>query len=113
LPQKRTFLFAVNSSVALWGLRKIYRRGYKYQKAGVMLSEQVPRQYRQLDFFGSVSAADNQSGKLMSIMDQINARMGRGTLKLASEDFRQSWKMKQGNKSPNYNTNWEELVCVL
>ncbi|MEQ1815537.1 MAG: Y-family DNA polymerase [Nitrosomonas sp.] len=47
--------------VALWGLRRIYRRGYQYQKAGVMLSELVSRQYRQLDLFGSVSAADNHT----------------------------------------------------
>ncbi|MDO9012271.1 MAG: DUF4113 domain-containing protein, partial [Gallionella sp.] len=100
------------TKVALWGLRKIYRRGYRYQKAGVMLSELVPRQYRQLDLFGSISATDNQSIKLMNVMDQINARMGRGTLKLASEGFRQSWKMKQGNKSPNYTTSWDELICV-
>ncbi|MDP3664115.1 MAG: Y-family DNA polymerase [Nitrosomonas sp.] len=100
------------TKVALWGLRRIYRRGYRYQKAGVMLSELVPRQYRQLDLFGTISAADNQSSKLMSVMDQINARMGRGTLKLASEGFKQPWKMKLGNKSPNYTTNWDELICV-
>ncbi len=100
------------TKVALWGLRKIYRSGYKYQKAGVMLSELIPRQYRQLDLFGTISVSDNQSSKLMSVMDQINARMGRGTLKLASEGFKQPWKMKQGNKSPNYTTNWDELICV-
>lgn len=102
------------TKVALWGLRRIYRRGYQYKKAGVMLSELVPRQYRQLDLFGSISKteADNKSTKLMSVMDQINVRMGRGTLKLASEGFRQPWKMKQGNKSPNYTTNWDELICV-
>ncbi|WP_256206335.1 DinB/UmuC family translesion DNA polymerase [Nitrosomonas oligotropha] len=47
------------TKVALWGLRKIYRSGYKYQKAGVMLSELVSRQYRQMDLFGSISIADN------------------------------------------------------
>ena len=97
--------------VALWGLRKIYRRGYNYQKAGVILSELVPRIFRQLDLFGSVSA-DTKSSKLMSVIDQINVRMGRGTIKLASEGFRQPWKMKQGNKSPNYTTRWDELICV-
>ena len=103
------------TKVALWGLRKIYRRGYCYQKAGVMLSELVPRRYRQLDLFGPTSKAeaDKKSTKMMSVIDQINARMGRGTIKLASEGFKQPWKMKQGNKSPNYTTNWEELVCVV
>jgi len=101
------------TKVAIWGLRRIYRRGYQYQKAGVMLSELVSRQYRQLDLFGSISTVDTKSSKLMSVMDQINARMGRGTIKLASEGFKQPWKMKQGNKSPNYTTNWDELICVM
>jgi len=77
----------------------------------MMLSELVPRQYRQLDLFGSASA-DIQSSKLMSVIDQINARMGRDTLKLASEGFKQPWRMKQGNKSPNYTINWNELICA-
>jgi DNA polymerase V len=88
------------TKVALWGLRRIYRRGYQYQKAGVMLSELVPRQYRQLDLFGSTSTADTQSSKLMSVMDHINARMGRGTIKLASEGFKQPWKMKGAESRP-------------
>ncbi|MER0172041.1 MAG: Y-family DNA polymerase [Nitrosomonas sp.] len=102
------------TKVALWGLRRIYRRSYKYQKAGVMLSELVSRQYRQIDLFGSIDTdTDTRASQLMRVMDQINARMGRGTLKLASEGFRQPWKMKQGNRSPNYTTNWNELICVL
>ena len=93
--------------------RKIYRRGYKYQKAGVGLFDlSVPNQYRQLDLFGTLSVTDTKSSKLMSVMDQINSRMGRGTLKIASEGFNQPWKMKQGNKSPSYTTNWDELICV-
>lgn len=102
------------TKTALWGLRRIYRRGYQYQKAGVILSELIPRQYRQLSLFGSAltTEADKKSAKMMSIIDQINARMGRGTIKLASEGFKQPWRMKQGNKSPSYTTKWEELVCV-
>lgn len=100
------------TKAALWGLRKIYRRGYHYQKAGMMLSELVSRQYRQIDLFGSVDT-DTRASQLMRVMDQINARMGRGTLKLASEGFKQPWKMKQGNKSPNYTTYWDELICVM
>lgn len=103
------------TKAALWGLHRIYRRGYCYQKAGVMLSELVSRQYRQLDLFGPASTmvADKKSTNMMNIVDQINARMGRGTIKLASEGFRQPWKMKQENKSPCYTTKWDELICVL
>ncbi|MBY0475829.1 MAG: translesion error-prone DNA polymerase V subunit UmuC [Nitrosomonas sp.] len=99
------------TKIALWGLRKIYRCGYKYQKAGVMLSELVPANHRQSDLFSRISA-DNKSDNLMNVIDQINIRMGRSTLKLASEGFRQPWKMKQGNRSPGYTTKWDELIFV-
>jgi DNA polymerase V len=45
----------------------------------------------------------------MGVADQIND----GTLKLASESFKQPWRMKQGNKKNNYTTNWDELICVM
>nr|WP_293008421.1 DUF4113 domain-containing protein [Nitrosomonas sp.] len=48
----------------------------------------------------------------MNLIDQINTCIGRSTLKLASEGFRQPWKMGQRNRSPRYTTKWDELVCV-
>lgn len=95
-------------NVALWGLGRIYKAGYRYQKAGVMLSELVPQQSLQTDLFGSATAA-GKSAKLMSVLDQINRSMGKRTLRLAAEGFRQPWKMKQGNKSPGYTTSWHDL----
>ena len=101
------------TKAALWGLRKIYRSGYHYQQAGVMLSDLVLRKNRQDDLFGLASIdSDSRSDKLMNAIDQVNARMGRGTIRLASEGFKQSWRMKQVNRSPNYTTNWDELICV-
>lgn len=97
--------------VALWGLRRIYRSGYRYQKAGVMLSEIVSNECRQADLFQS-EAESSKRGRLMKVLDQVNALMGRHSLKLASEGFRQPWKMKQGNRSPAYTTRWEELPCA-
>jgi DNA polymerase V len=91
-------------------LRKIYRSGYRYQKARIMLAGLVSINDRQCDLFSL--AEENKSGKLMEVMDRINVRMGNGTLKLASEGFRQPWKMKQANRSPSYTTNWDELICV-
>ena len=101
----------VLTKAAIWGLRKIYRRGYKYQKAGVMLSNLVDTQIRQTDLFG-LSPINNRT-QLMETIDNINDRMGRSTIKLASEGFVQPWKMKQGNRSPNYTTSWDELICVI
>lgn len=97
--------------VALWGLRRIYRGGYKYQKAGVMLSEIVNQEGRQTDLFAS--PRHGKPSKVMAIMDQINNLMGRETIKLAAQGFRQPWKMKQGNKSPAYTTCWDELPVAV
>jgi DNA polymerase V len=96
---------------ALWGLRRIYKPGYRYQKAGVMLSELVLAQGRQGDLF-TASGDHDKNGTLMSTIDEINRVMGRHTLKLAAEGCRQPWKMKQGNKSPAYTTRWDELPVI-
>ncbi len=97
--------------VALWGLRKIYRGGYCYQKAGIMLSEIVDQSGRQADLFSTPSHT-GKPGKVMAIMDRINGLMGKGTLVLAAQGFKQPWKMKQGNKSPDYTTSWDEVVIA-
>ncbi|HOY88057.1 MAG: Y-family DNA polymerase [Methylotenera sp.] len=98
-------------NVALWGLRKIYKSGYNYAKAGVMLSELVPAAGCQTDLF-STQALPLASTKLMTVMDSINKKMGKESIKLASEGFKRPWKMKQGNKSLSYTSNWDELMTV-
>ena len=95
----------------LWGLKRIYKPGYRYQKAGVMLSELVPAGRCQNDMF-STAAPTTRSTELMTTLDKVNRKMGRQTLKFASEGYRQPWKMKQGNKSPNYTTRWEEVISL-
>lgn len=95
----------------LWGLKRIYKPGYRYQKAGVMLSELVPLDQCQGDLFNQTPAT-SRSANLMAAMDSINRSMGRQTVKLAAEGFRQPWKMKQGNRSPGYTTRWGELPAI-
>jgi DNA polymerase V len=98
---------------ALWILRQLYKVGYSYQKAGVILNGLVPGAGIQRDLFSNAEDAKyNQSTKVMAVLDAINQRYGRQTLKLASEGFNAPWKMKQNLKSPSYTTNWNELVHV-
>ena len=99
-------------SVALWSLNRLYRAGYNYQKAGVMLSELVPAEGCQTDLFTN-SASPIKSKKLMTVMDNINKKMGKESIKVASEGFKCPWKMKQENKSPSYTTNWDELLVTI
>ena len=96
------------ASVALWALKQIYRPNYSYAKAGVVLSELVTRQNLQNDLFGRRPSSD----ALMTVMDGINRKMGKESIKLASEGFARPWRMKQGNKSPSYTTKWGDLPVV-
>jgi DNA polymerase V len=96
---------------ALWIVKRLYKPGYVYQKAGVLLNDLVPDESRQRDlFFDASEPKYTQSAKVMAVLDAINQRYGRQTLKLGSEGFKAPWKMKQNFKSPGYTTNWNELI---
>lgn len=96
---------------ALAGLRRIYRSGYRYQKAGVALSGIAPAGISQGNLFAGTHDPA-KSARLMCALDGINARMGKGALRLASDGVAQRWRMKTGNRSPAYTSNWNELPIV-
>lgn len=98
---------------ALIALRNIYRPGYDYIKAGVSLGELVTAQTQQQDMFQTATGQE-KSERLMLAMDTVNRKMGRATLKLASEGLQanQAWRMKQELKSPGYTTCWDDLLKV-
>ena len=98
-------------NVVLWGLKQIYKPNFNYAKAGVMLSELVPSEGVQTDLFSQVQVSP-KSKALMAAMDKINRKMGKESVKLASEGFKRPWKMKQENKSPCYTTKWEDIPIV-
>jgi DNA polymerase V len=90
---------------ALWGLKRIYRPGYAYQKAGVALLSLTDAATAQMNLFSTTR--DNSA--LMQVMDRINAMWGRGTLRSAAEGIEKGWKMKREKVSPGYTTNWEQV----
>jgi DNA polymerase V len=98
-------------NIALWGLKQLYKPHYDYAKAGVMLGEIVSAHGVQTDLFSA--QASPKSSALMTAMDSINRKMGKESIKLASEGFTRPWKMKQGNKSPSYTTRWCDLAVAF
>ncbi len=94
---------------AHWGLKRLYRPGYAYQKAGVALLDLRPRSHVQMDLF---STLPNRHA-LMQVMDRINASFGRGTLRTAAEGIRPAWRMKRERMSPAYTTCWDQLAEVV
>ncbi|ODN67758.1 DUF4113 domain-containing protein [Methylophaga muralis] len=95
---------------ALAALKRMYRPGFNYAKAGIMLTELQPKSGQQRDLFAPNQ--DAKSGQLMTVMDIINNTMGRDTLQLANQGFKRPWKMKQEHKSPSYTTKWEDVLTV-
>jgi len=97
---------------ALRGLNQIYREGYNYKKAGIVLMELEPKHTQPQTLFDD-PASESRSARLMHLMDATNARMGQGTLTLAAAGTHQTWRMRRSRKSPDYTTRWEELPWVL
>ncbi|HQS59459.1 MAG: DNA polymerase V subunit UmuC [Gallionellales bacterium 35-53-114] len=93
------------------GLRRIYRPGYRYKKAGVMLSDITSAGIVQTQLFADTMAS-GKSLRLMAAMDGINLRMGKGAIHLASDGVEQSWRMNRDSMTPAYTSNWEELAVV-
>lgn len=97
--------------VAQWVLKKIYEPGVYYQKAGVMLLDTIPEGGRQRDLFGYTDQ-DEKSESLMAVMDKINDKYCRGTIKLGSQGIEMDWGMKRSFKSPNYTGDKNELLTI-
>ena len=94
---------------ALWGLKQLFKPGYAYQKAGVMLMDLRDAGCVQGQLF-EVMPPDRPA--LMRVIDRANAQWGRGTLRLAAEGVTKPWQMRRERVSPGYTTRWEDLPKV-
>lgn len=88
---------------------RMYKPGYQYKKAGVVLSEISPASHPQGDLLGPGPAVNE---RLMQALDALNQRYGRGMVKVSTQGAHQGWQMLQERKSPNYTTCWEEMPVV-
>lgn len=95
---------------ALQGLRTVYRPGYRYKKAGVLLDGLEDAKLVQGDLWTLPDDADSKT--LMRTVDRINAEWGRGTVQMAVCGIRQRWRMRADLRSPRYTTRWDELLRV-
>lgn len=92
---------------ALSGVARIFREGYRYKKAGVMLTALVPAGRVQHDLFDHFDR--ERSSRLMRAVDRLNDQMGAGTLRYAAEGFSKRWRARFERRSPAYTTSWREL----
>ena len=106
--------FSTNSNIelatfAVQALEQIFKCGYHYKKAGVVVMDFTPENERQLKLF------DDRNVKhipLMKAVDKLNAMYGQQKLRLASQDIKKVWKMKQERLSPRYTTNLNDIITI-
>ena len=93
---------------ALEGIKKIYRQGYRYKKAGVILYGLTKAKQTR----GLLDYDRESSDSIMNTLDRINERYGSSTIRLASEGVDKSWSMRRESVSPCYTTRFDDLVEV-
>ena len=114
----RTILFPTAFTPALIGhalalLRGIYQQGYKYKKAGALLTRIRPQERVQGDLFGEFSLEQyEKQARLMQAVDVINTVWGNDTLFFGAQGLTRTWQMRQERRSPRSTTRWNELLSV-
>ncbi len=116
---------AVLVSAAAVAVRRQFRAGFRYAKAGAVLSDLQPagREQGELDLFAALeqeaaAPAESARAKLMSAMDALNNRFGRDSVRLGTTAAASNgaelrvWATKQERRSPRYTTRWDEMPVV-
>lgn len=95
---------------ALCALDQIFRPGYAYSKCAVLLLDLSQRGEITADLFAP--APKPGADRLMQVMDEVNQKSGRGTLRLGRVPATASWGMRRDMLSPRATTDWGELISV-
>lgn len=106
--------FATNSTIELAGfatqaLKRIFKDGYAYKKAGVIVQDFTPENRIQQTLFES---RNERHIPLMQAIDKLNIQFGQQKIRLASQDTKRVWKMKQQKLSPRYTTNLNDIITI-
>ena len=92
-------------------LERSFKAGYKYKKCGIVVtgieSINAPQQ---LDWLNPSDS--EQSMMLMQCVDELNARFGKGSMRLGIERLSSNWKMRREKLSPCYTGRFGELLRV-
>lgn len=107
------FPVATNSTLeivkyALIALKRIYKKGYQFKKAGVTITEIIPDAAIQTNIFDNVDR--EKHARLMSVVDQLNDGFKKNNLRLAVQEGSRRWRLKQEKLSPCYTTRISDVL---
>jgi DNA polymerase V len=91
-------------------LKSIFRKGYKYKKSGVIVTNLIPDNQRQIVLWDEKDR--EKSKELMNTIDKINKKLGRDKIGYAIQGTLRPWKMRQEKLSPCYTTKWEDILTI-
>ncbi len=91
-------------------LEAVWKDGYRYKKAGVMLLDLVKATSVPDALFDARD--DGRSLARMRALDAVNARFGPDTLVFGRTAGRKDWHLRSTMLSPRYTTNWDEVLQV-
>lgn len=94
-----------------WRQPSIWRDGFRYAKAGIILSDFYQSGIAQFDMFSEQQPRAN-ADELMAVLDSIN-QTGKGSIYFAGQGARNSvWQMKRNMLSPRYTTRFRDISVI-
>jgi DNA polymerase V len=109
-----TIPFASNSSITISALavkmlKEIFEEGAIYKKAGVIVTELIPENQKQLHLF---EEENPKHLRLMQVIDAYHKKTGERKIRLGNQDLQKTWKMKQNHLSNKYTTDFKEILEI-
>ena len=96
-------------SMALQGIKIIYKADIEYAKCGVMLSGLIDSSQVQEHLWPTKNIKQSQ---LTQVIDDINFKFDKHSLRVATQPINPLWGMRQSKKSQSFTTSWDELLLV-
>ncbi len=99
------------SNVSISMLKDLYKgnEGVKFKKAGVIVTELIDEDKKQLQLF---EEENPKHLALMKAMDFLNAKIGDRKVKLGTQNLNLTWNMKQNHLSPRFTTRFNEILEI-
>lgn len=106
--------YATNSSIticnyAIKGIEQLFKKGYNYKKAGVIVMGLKSERQHQFSLFEDENPKHRS---LMRVIDKLNLKYKKPSVKIANQDLDKTWKMKQEHLSPRYTTAIDEIIEI-
>ena len=90
---------------------RLFRRGFRYKKAGILLMDLTQAGEHQRSLFEDAGER-TRDRLLMQALDRVNRKLGAGTLRFGAEGMKKPWAARFKRRSPCYTTRWDGLLRI-